>query len=99
MYPDATYEILKAGTRVNGTHWQFTAKCTGCTKFRTTTLSSTSSHRMAMAYSSSKPSSPGSPSSNFPVHSVHTYWNHNFGGGTNTAFNDLLSRNGGQASS
>lgn len=97
-YSGATYEVLQTGTSANNTHWQFTAKCTGCTSWNGQTLSPTGSHRLAMAYSANGPSNPASPSSSFPVHSVHTYWEHNFGQAGNPTFNQLVVQNGGMAS-
>ncbi|KAK4095802.1 iron reductase domain protein [Parathielavia hyrcaniae] len=32
-YPDATYTVLRTGTHINVTHWQVTAKCTGCSRW------------------------------------------------------------------
>jgi len=32
-YPAATYTVLKSATYVNATHWQLTAKCSGCSRW------------------------------------------------------------------
>lgn len=97
-YPGALYEILKTGTRVNGTHWQLTAKCSGCTQFGSKTLNPTQSHTLAMAYSSQAPSNPSSNTSTFSVHTVEKSWNHDFNQGLNPSFNSLVVKNGGTES-
>jgi hypothetical protein len=92
-YSGATYTVFKTGTRVNGTHWQLTAKCTGCTDYKGTVLSPTSSHRLAFAYCATRPASPSSSMSSITVHDVHDYWNHDFSTGQNPSFAQLVTKN------
>ncbi|TPX12469.1 uncharacterized protein E0L32_006881 [Thyridium curvatum] len=99
-YSGATYQVFKAGTHANNTHWQVTAKCTGCTSFssssggRTTTLNPKGSNRLAFAYSSGRPSNPSSPTSSFPIHDVTNYWQQDFSSGSNPSFDSLVAKNG-----
>jgi hypothetical protein len=71
-YTGATYQQLTTGNRVNGTHWQLTVKCTGCTSFTgangAVRLNPTGSNRFAFAYAAAKPSSPSSNTTSFTVH-------------------------------
>jgi len=97
-YSGATYTVFKTGTHVNRTHFQYTAKCTGCTSFTgsegtPTTVSPTGTNRLAFAYASSKPFSPSSNTSGFPVHDVYNYWSQDFSAGENTAFASLAAKN------
>ncbi|KAF2476612.1 CBD9-like protein [Lindgomyces ingoldianus] len=96
-YSDAIYTIFKTGTKSNSTHWQFTARCTGCTAFQGANgyqvLNPKSSNRLAFAYSATKPSNPGSPDSGFVVHDVHNYWSHDFSSGANADFTNLVQKN------
>ncbi|KAH7412545.1 hypothetical protein BKA64DRAFT_331027 [Cadophora sp. MPI-SDFR-AT-0126] len=99
VYTGAQYEIIKAGTYTNRTHWKVTAKCTGCTSYtgasnRAVTLNANGNNRFAFAYSSTKPSNPGSNTTNFPVHEVTNYWNHDFNAAKNPDFSALLEKNG-----
>ncbi|KAI0157102.1 CBD9-like protein [Hypoxylon sp. FL1284] len=95
---DATVQVLSKGTKSNSTHWQVTAKCTGCASF-TTSGSSTKSlnpagtNRLAFAYSKTKPSQPASASSAITVHDLFSYWEHDFAAGQNAEFEDLIDRN------
>ncbi|KAF2110506.1 hypothetical protein BDV96DRAFT_604070 [Lophiotrema nucula] len=99
MYTGATYEKLTTGNRVNGTHWQFTAVCNGCTSYAgssgTIIVNPKGNNRLAFAFSASKPSSPSSNTSSIPVHDSPVYWNHDFSSGANANFADLVTRNGG----
>ncbi|TVY81062.1 Cellobiose dehydrogenase [Lachnellula suecica] len=102
VYSGATLQVFKTGTHVNSTHWQFTAKCTGCTAFTSssgskTVLNPTGVNRLAFAYGSAKPSTPSSSSSSFGVHDVYAYWNHDFSAAGNTAFSSLVAKNLGTA--
>lgn len=97
-YTGATLQVLKGGTKTNGTHWQFTAKCTGCTQFTTTgtttkTLNPAGTNRLAFAYSKAKPSQPASESSPINVHDLFNYWEHDFASAGNAAFQDLVAKN------
>jgi len=101
-YSGATYEIFKTGTKVNGTHWQYTAKCTGCTSFtgssnRQVFLNPNGTNRLAFASSTSKPSSPSSNTTTLPVHDVANYWTWDFAAGANPQFSALLVKNLGHA--
>ncbi|KAF2994030.1 hypothetical protein E8E14_002718 [Neopestalotiopsis sp. 37M] len=94
----ATLQVLKTGTHTNSTHWQVTFKCTGCTSFASSTsgnktLTPTGSNRLAFAYSKSKPTTPSSGSSSFPVHDVTNYWNHDFSTAMNSNFAALVTKN------
>lgn len=101
-YSGATYSVFKTGTHVNRTHFQYTAKCSGCTSFTSsggtpTVLNPTGVNRLAFAYASSKPSNPSSNLSSFPVHDVYTYWSHDFSAGANAAFASLAAKNLGHS--
>jgi hypothetical protein len=97
-YTGATYTRLKTGNRVNSTHWQYTAKCAGCTSFTGkngyTILNPRGSPRLAFAYGPDKPANPASNTSSITQHSVYSYWNHDFTQGSNTNFAALLQQNG-----
>ncbi|KAI1644968.1 CBD9-like protein [Daldinia loculata] len=98
VYTGASVQLLKTGTKSNGTHWQVTAKCTGCTQFTTTgtttkSLNPAGSNRLAFAYSKTKPSQPGSDSSPISVHDLFGYWDHDFASAGNTGFQDLVDKN------
>ncbi|KAK6189422.1 hypothetical protein LQW54_013280 [Pestalotiopsis sp. IQ-011] len=97
VYSGATLQNLKTGTHSNSTHWQVTFKCTGCTSFASSsgnkTLTPTGSNRLAFAYSKSKPTTPSSGSSTFPVHDVTNYWNHDFASAANSDFAALVTKN------
>lgn len=99
-YAAATYELFKTGTgtKVNGTHWQYTAKCTGCTAFTGANnarvfLNPNGGNRVAWAFSSAKPSSPSSNTSSIPVHDAQNTWNWDFAAGANPQFSALLVKN------
>lgn len=83
---------------MNRTHFQYTAKCTGCTAFASsdgsqTILTPTGTNRLAFAYASGKPYSPYSNTSGFPVHDVYNYWSQDFSSGANSAFAALAAKN------
>jgi hypothetical protein len=97
-YTGASYTILKTGTHVNRTHWQVTAKCTGCSSFSssggyTTYLSARGNNNLAFAYAKARPSNPASNTSSFPYHDVHGYWQHDFTPASNPTFDALVSKN------
>ncbi|OIW24980.1 CBD9-like protein [Coniochaeta ligniaria NRRL 30616] len=77
-YTGAAYQLFRTGTKQNGTHFQLTAKCTGCTTFNGRRLSTTGTNKLAFAYSAGRPSDPGSNSSSFPFHDSFNYWSHDF---------------------
>lgn len=96
-------EKLTTGNRSNGTHWTYTAKCTGCTTYNgrsgsAVTLNPKGSNRFALVVANGKPSQPSSPTSNLVMHENPIYWTHSFTEGTNANFGDLVRRNGGTAS-
>ncbi|KAI1194182.1 hypothetical protein F5X97DRAFT_327844 [Nemania serpens] len=93
----ATVQILKKGSKTNGTHWQITAKCSGCSTFTTTgtntkNLNPNGSNRLAFAYSKTKPSS-ASPAGTLGVHDVYGYWDHDFSAAGNANFAQLVTTN------
>ncbi|KAH8898583.1 cellobiose dehydrogenase-like protein [Thozetella sp. PMI_491] len=100
-YSGATVNVFKTGTKSNGTHWQFTAKCTGCTTYTTDTgrnvvLNPNGGNRLAFAYAASRPSNPASNLSSFSEHDVFAYWSHDFNAGKNTDFQTLVAKNLGR---
>ncbi|KAI1188584.1 hypothetical protein F5B17DRAFT_451603 [Nemania serpens] len=93
----ATVQVLKKATKTNGTHWQLTAKCSGCSTFTTTgtttkNLNPNGSNRLAFAYSKTKPSS-GSAAGTISVHDVYGYWEHDFSTAGNPNFAQLVAAN------
>lgn len=96
-YNNAQYTLFKTGTKSNGTHWQYTALCKGCTSWTTDTgasryLSPRGGNRLAFAYSPGKPSQPNSATSSIPIHEVHGYWQHDFSGAANSNFETTVQR-------
>ncbi|KAK0717268.1 hypothetical protein B0T26DRAFT_709347 [Lasiosphaeria miniovina] len=97
-YAGSQYTLYKTGTKSNSTHWQFTAKCTGCTSWdgdgsgTTRYLNPKGGNRLAFAYSPSKPSNPSSASSSFPVHDVHGYWSHDFNAAINQNWDAVVQK-------
>ncbi|CAJ2508532.1 Uu.00g135580.m01.CDS01 [Anthostomella pinea] len=93
-YTGATLQLLKTGTKVNATHWQYTAKCMGCTSFigsdnATKRLNPTGSNRLAFAESKLNSDSVGG----LTVHDVYNYWDHDFAAAGNTEFESLVQKN------
>ncbi|KAE9372398.1 iron reductase domain protein [Stipitochalara longipes BDJ] len=104
-FSGAAYTILKTGTHVNSTHWQFTAKCTGCTYFSNggsgsskTQLSPTGVNHLAWAAATAgaKPPNPSSNTSSLNVHDVYNYWGHDFSQAGNTNFGSLVTKDAGK---
>ncbi|KLU82204.1 hypothetical protein, variant [Magnaporthiopsis poae ATCC 64411] len=99
MYNGASFQVFRTGTRVNGTHWQITAKCTGCTSYQarsgggTTYVRPQAMNRLAFASARQGPSQPVSNTSAIPYHDVHQYWNHDFSAAGNPNFAALVQRN------
>jgi len=98
-FAGATYTVLKTGTRSNSTHWQVTAKCTGCTSLpnsggRVSYLEPGGSNRLAMAFAGTRPANPASNTSTFVVHEAHAYWNHDFSKAKMANFEELVTKNG-----
>ncbi len=100
-YSGASYQVLKTGTRVNGSHWQVTAKCSGCAYYtnsigRTTTLDPQGSNLFGWAFATAKPYNPSSNMSGFGVHDSFNFLTHDFSGAGNTAFTSLVAKNLGR---
>ncbi|KAK4143513.1 uncharacterized protein C8A04DRAFT_28704 [Dichotomopilus funicola] len=97
-YTGAQYTLFRTGTKSNGTHWQFTALCKGCTAWDSSGsgsgpmryLNPAGSNRLAFAYSPTKPS--GSADANIAVHEVHAYWSHDFAQARNADFAATIQR-------
>jgi hypothetical protein len=93
--------MFKTGSHVNNTHWQYTAKCTGCTSWTTNgvkkTLDPKGVNRLAFAYSDTKPSPASSPSATMVAHQSFGYWYHDFSSGQNAAFASLVATNTGHS--
>jgi hypothetical protein len=97
-YKGATYTTLKTGTKVNSTHYQYTAKCSGCSYYLGASsaqkaLNPKGGNQLAFAFAFAKVSMPSSNTSSFPGHDVHSYWVHDFSMGSNTNFADLVTKN------
>ncbi|KAI0150803.1 hypothetical protein GGR57DRAFT_514067 [Xylariaceae sp. FL1272] len=97
LYTGATLQVLRTGTKTNGTHWQITAKCSGCSSFvgsgtTNKTLNANGSNRLAFAYSKTKPSS-SSSAATINVHDVYNYWDHDFASAGNANFAQLVQQN------
>ncbi|KAH7073390.1 hypothetical protein FB567DRAFT_553985 [Paraphoma chrysanthemicola] len=97
-YTGATYTPLSSGNKSNGTHWQYTVKCTGCTTYTgsagATRIDPLSTRRLGFACAAGKVSNPSSTTSSIPVHDVYNYITHDFSAGANPNFEALLQRNG-----
>ncbi|KAF1913688.1 hypothetical protein BDU57DRAFT_480139 [Ampelomyces quisqualis] len=97
-YSGATFTLLSKGNKSNGTHWQLTAKCTGCTTWTGSSgavrIDPRDSKRLGYACAAAKPSNPSSPTSSIPVHDVYNYITHDFSAGANANFAALLTQNG-----
>jgi hypothetical protein len=97
VYTGATLQVLKTGSKTNGTHWQITAKCSGCSTFTTTgsttkTLNPSGSNRLAFAYSKTRPQS-ASSAAMLTVHDLFSYWDHDFSTAGNANFDQLVQKN------
>ena len=97
--------LYKTGTHVNKTHWQYTAKCSGCTSYTgaksgsssssstKVSLTPTGTNQLAFAFASAKPSNPSSnTSATLGVHDVYAYWQHDFSVGKNTNWGALVGK-------
>lgn len=96
-YPGASYEVLKKGTKVNSTHWQYTAKCSGCTSFIASNdarvvLATDGDIGLAFAASFKKPKNPASNTSAIEIHDAYGYWGQTLGTGANANFTSLLAK-------
>jgi hypothetical protein len=97
-YKGATYTTLKKGTKVNSTHYQYTAKCTGCTYFTGASsaqksLNPQGGNQLAFAFAFAKVNTPSSNTSSFSGHDVHSYGVHDFSQGSNANFAELVTKN------
>ncbi|KAI6645098.1 hypothetical protein MCOR14_000544 [Pyricularia oryzae] len=100
-YPDATHQVLPTGTFVNETHWQVTARCTGCTQWGdddigVTYLDPSEDQYLAYALSTMPVDDPADPESSFSIHSQTGHFVQNFAGGANEDFEDLVQKNLGE---
>lgn len=96
-YAGSVYTVLKTGTKSNNTHWQVTAKCTGCSSWTTNEgglryLSPRGGNRMAWAYSPDRPTTPASSTSAIRVHDVHNYFSQDFAQAGNRDFTSTLQK-------
>ncbi|KAK5655591.1 hypothetical protein OQA88_5522 [Cercophora sp. LCS_1] len=96
-YSSATYTVYKAGTKINGTHWQVTMKCTGCTSWSRRDGSKPSikpagGHRLGWAYSTKKPTSPNSATAAISVHDNAMYFELDFSKGGNANFASIVGK-------
>ncbi|KAK0655150.1 hypothetical protein B0T16DRAFT_5914 [Cercophora newfieldiana] len=94
-YNGISFTLYKTGTKVNGTHFQATLKCTGCSYWTnnsggTRFLLPGVDNRIAMAYSPTRPSNANSNTSSIAVHDVHAYWSHQLGQGVNANFGQVM---------
>jgi hypothetical protein len=90
-YNAAKVELFDVGTWVNETHWQFTAKCTGCTSWNDPAigpryLNPKGRNTIAWATANLPPVNPENPDSLFTIHDVHGYFEHQFDLGNNAEF-------------
>ncbi|KAG9238235.1 hypothetical protein BJ875DRAFT_451749 [Amylocarpus encephaloides] len=97
VYTGATLQPMRIGTKVNGSHWQVTAKCTGCTTWISNNRANAidpvgTSVRLASAAGPGRPNGV-SPSAALPTHTVHPYLIGNFNHAQNPSFEDLVARN------
>ncbi|KAK0709205.1 hypothetical protein B0T26DRAFT_653749 [Lasiosphaeria miniovina] len=72
-YPQANYTVLKTGTHINATHWQVTAKCSGCSKWGDddigfTELDPQYQVTFGFAYGNNPVDTPSSIASTFGIH-------------------------------
>lgn len=72
-YEPATYTVLKTGTHINATHWQITAKCTGCSKWGDedvgfAEIEPEAHYTFGYAYSNTQVDTPSDIESSFGIH-------------------------------
>jgi len=96
-YDMATYAVLKKGTHINTTHWQVTAKCSGCSKWGDddlgiTHLNATGENTLAFAYSDVPVYDPAKNDSSFDIHQGVGHWVHDFSQGSNANFDASLAK-------
>ncbi|EAA31321.2 iron reductase domain protein [Neurospora crassa] len=75
IYTDSHYTVLKKGTHVNATHFQVTAKCTGCSSWGDDESTGISGNidpeyqtTLAYAYGNTKVDTPADVQSTFGIH-------------------------------
>lgn len=88
IYGAAKYQIIPKATFVNATHFQVTAKCSGCTSWGdddigVTYLDPKEDQYLAFAYSSVPVDEPDNPESGFSMHDMTGHWVHSFAQGVN----------------
>ena len=71
--PDSTYTVLKTGTHINATHWQITAKCSGCSRWGDedtgyTDIDPSSDISLAFAYGNTPVDTPKDEATTFGIH-------------------------------
>ncbi|KAJ4361228.1 hypothetical protein N0V85_009426 [Neurospora sp. IMI 360204] len=72
-YTDSHYTVLKKGTHVNATHFQVTAKCTGCSSWGDESIGISNidpayQTTLAYAYGNTKVDTPADVQSTFSIH-------------------------------
>lgn len=72
-YTDSKYTILKTGTHMNATHWQVTAKCSGCSRWGDADIGYTEidpevDTSMAFAYANTPVDTPSDEATTFGIH-------------------------------
>ncbi|KAF2659322.1 iron reductase domain protein [Lophiostoma macrostomum CBS 122681] len=95
-----TLKLIPKGTKRNGTHWQFTALCSGCTSYlgrsnANYTLGTRGTNKIAFAYSATKPSSTSSDAT-IAIHETPIYPTWDFSVAGNPRWSELLTTNLGQ---
>jgi len=89
--------VLKKGTHVNATHWQVTAKCSGCSKWGDedtgiTHLDANAENPLAFAYSDVPVNDAAKNDSSFNIHDRIGHWVHDFSQGANANFAASLAK-------
>jgi hypothetical protein len=99
-YDSATYTVLDKGTHVNNTHWQVTAKCSGCSRWGDedsggiVRLNPAGENALACAYSTFPVNDAAKNDSSFSMHQGVGHWVHDFSQGANANFAASLARLG-----
>ncbi|KAL8381872.1 hypothetical protein RB595_005901 [Gaeumannomyces hyphopodioides] len=99
-YDGATYSVLESATFVNKTHYQVTAKCSGCTSWTDPdlgriTVTPTGFNEFAWAYAIRPPMKPGDNTSAFAFHDAHAIFENDLADAGNEDFEGLVLRNSG----
>ncbi len=90
--------MLSKGTHVNATHFQVTAKCTGCSTWGDSdigisNLTTSGPNPLAFAFSTVPVDNPASNTTNFSIHDLIGHWVHDFAQGVNPNFSSQVSKN------